>query len=188
MTEDFLGDRRRALEESFFREKNAQLLADFREHLNRMERKEQLADASGIHDEDVLHRLLDLNLGPETLAALTLVPLVEVAWADGKMSGDERAALLQAVAESGVRKEDDAFALLQDWLEEPPAPEMLDVWKDCVAALRKQMDSEAFESLKHDLLDRAHTIAIATGGMMGLGNRITKAEQQMLDGLTAAFG
>ncbi len=188
MSEDFL-KRGRALEDAFFHESNKKLLAEFRDHLQAMERKAQLADASGIHDENVLNRLLEMNIGPETLAALTLIPLVEVAWADGKMPDTQRKAVMEAVEKSGVEHDDDAHALLEEWLNERPGPEMLSVWKDYVVALRQQMDAEAVDQLKHDLLDRAYSIADAAGGILGLGigSRVSKKEQEMLDELSSAF-
>ena len=41
--------------------------------------------------------------------------------------------------------------------------------------------------LKHDLLDRADSIARTAGGFLGFGNRVGKAERQMLDELASAF-
>jgi hypothetical protein len=51
------------------------------------------------------------------------------------------------------------------------------------------MDAEAVDRLKHDLLDRALTIADAAGGILGLGigNRVSKNEQAMLDELASVF-
>jgi len=177
----------RSLEDSFFHVKNSELLDDFREHLTRMERTAQLADASGIHDDAVLQRLVALNIGPETLAALPLVPLVEVAWADGKVDAKEHATVLTAAEKVGMRREDDAFTLLDEWLNEKPSPEMMTAWKQYVSALCETLSEEAVESLKHALLDRAQSVAEATGGILGLGNRVTAEEKSVLDELDGAF-
>jgi len=177
----------RALEDSFFHVKNSELLDDFREHLDRMERTAQLADASGIHDDAILQRLVALNIGPETLAALTLVPVVEVAWADGKVDAKEHATVLSAAEKIGMLREDDAFALLDEWLNEKPSPEMMVAWKQYVSALCETLDDEAVECLKHDLLDRAQAVAEATGGILGLGNPVTAEEKAVLDELEGAF-
>lgn len=177
----------KALEDSFFHVKDSELLDDFREHMGRMERSAQLADASGLHDDAVVQRLVALNIGPETLAALTLVPVVEVAWADGKVDAKEHATVLAAAEKVGMRREDDAFALLDEWLNEKPSPEMMLAWKQYVSALCDKLDDEAVESLKHDLLDRAQAVAEATGGILGLGNRVTAEEKAVLDEMEAAF-
>ncbi len=184
---ELLGERRRALEECFFQRHNEKLLNEFRQHLASMERREQLADASGVHDDAVLDRLLALDIGPETLAALTLIPLVEVAWADGKVPEAQKAAVLKASEQAGVSRDDDAYPLLDGWLTQRPEPQMLTAWKEYTAALRRNLDDQAVDQLKHDLLDRAETIARVAGRFLGFGERIGKAERRMLDELASVF-
>jgi len=184
---EFLGNAGRVLEDSFFQQENAKLLNDLRDHVGKLERKEQLADASGIHDDAVLDRLATLEIGPETLAALALVPLVEVAWADGKVKDNEHAAVMTAAEHAGIHRDDDAFALLDDWLNHRPAPEMLDAWKQYVVKLCEALDDQAADRLKHDLLDRARDVAQETGGFMGFGKGLNPADAAMLDELERAF-
>ncbi|MCA9185629.1 MAG: hypothetical protein KDA99_08420, partial [Planctomycetales bacterium] len=78
---DFLNARRKALEDSFFAQRDQELLKQLHERLQEATQREALAMVSGIEDEEVLDFLLRLNLSSETAAALTLVPLIEVAWA-----------------------------------------------------------------------------------------------------------
>jgi hypothetical protein len=175
------------LNESFFHMQNQQLLDEFRDHLAHLDRRAQLMDASGIHDDAVLDRLLSLEIGPERLAALTLVPLVEVAWADGQVRPAERAAVISAAEATGIRPEDDAHQLLDQWLTQKPDAQMLEGWKHYVSALCQTLDEEAARSLKHDVMDRARTVAASAGGILGFGNRISKEEREMLDELERAF-
>jgi hypothetical protein len=60
--------------------------------------------ASGITDDALLDKLVALNLHGETLAALSLDPLVMVAWADGHIDKGERIALLSAASGGGCTK------------------------------------------------------------------------------------
>jgi uncharacterized membrane protein YebE (DUF533 family) len=69
-------------------------------------RKEALAAASGITDDAVLDRLAAFNLGADTLAALSVAPLVVVAWADGGIDDKERSAVLAGAAEAGLGRQD----------------------------------------------------------------------------------
>ena len=184
---EYLGKTGRVLEDSFFQTKNAELLDGFREHLAKLERKEQLADACGFHDDAVLERLATLKIGPETLAALALVPLVEVAWADGKVQAKELAAVMKAAEHCGIQRDDDAFALLDDWLNHRPGPEMLEAWKQYVVGLCDALDDAAADRLKHDLLDRARAVAKEVGGFLGIGSAVSPAEAAMLEELERAF-
>ncbi|HUT13994.1 MAG TPA: hypothetical protein VMY37_02470 [Thermoguttaceae bacterium] len=179
---------RRALEEQFFHERDRELLQALREKTAAKERKQALAEASGITDEDLLGQLDKLNLGPETLAALSLVPLIAVAWADGKMDAKERQAVLAAAEQKDIQADHPGHQLLEGWLQRPPDKKLLKVWKDYVAALGETLSESARSALKQDLLGRARAVAEAAGGMLGLGSKVSKSEQAVLAELEEALG
>ena len=79
----------RALEDAFFTKENARLL----EQLKEKQKREALREVVQIKDETFLDRLIELGIGPETVLALTLVPLIAVAWADGTLDSRERDAV-----------------------------------------------------------------------------------------------
>lgn len=184
---DPLKDRRQALEEEFFRKENVRLAADLR--LKRMseESKAAMSRVSGIDDDAVLEKLVELGIGAETLAAITLVPLVEMAWADGKMDRKEREAILKGADAQGVETGSDAFALLQDWLEHRPPPRLLAAWRDYVGALCDEMLPEDRKQLKKEVLARARAVAEAAGGFLGLGGKVSREEEQVYGILETAF-
>jgi hypothetical protein len=187
MSEDILGDRRKALEEEFFAKQNQRLLQQLREAAAAQARKAALAAASGISDDAVLEQLAAAGLSSETVAALSLVPLVEVAWADGKLDAKERSALLTAAEQAGLGREHASYQLLEAWLTERPSPALLAAWKAYVAALSRALDAQAKQALQQDLLGRARQVAEAAGGFLGLGKRISRAEQAVLAELEQAF-
>ena len=104
MSDEFLGDRKKALEESFFAKENQRLLERMREEKRKLAAKDALAGASRIQDDALLDRLVELEIGPDTWTALSLIPLVEVAWADGVLEARERRAILEAAANTGVTR------------------------------------------------------------------------------------
>jgi tellurite resistance protein len=173
------GDRREALESEFFRGGDRPPPATAKQSLSR---------ASGITDDAVLERLVEAGIGSQTLAALSLVPLVEVAWADGSMDPRERAAILEAAAEAGIGRRTPAYDLLAGWLEQRPGPALGVAWCDYVSELCSAMSADSRASLRHDLLGRARTVARAAGGILGVDARISADEQRVLDSLEKAFG
>jgi hypothetical protein len=187
MSEEFLGDRRKALEEEFFAKQNQQLLRQLRETKATEAQKEALAAVSGITDAAVLEQLVALDVSSETLAALSLVPLVEVAWADGRLDAKEQSALLAAAEQGGLSKDNPSYQLFEAWLRERPSPKLLATWKAYVAILSSALDVPAKQALKQDLLGRARSVAEAAGGFLGLGKRISSAEQAVLTELEQAF-
>ncbi len=187
MSDELLGGRRKALEDSFFAKESERLRQALQQKEAMQAKREALAQASGIKDELVLSELLKLDIGADTIAALTLVPLVEVAWADGSMDDRERSAILSAAEQSGLRKDSPSYGLLQGWLRNRPEAKLLIVWKDYVASLSRALGDDARSKLQEDILGRARSVAEAAGGFLGLGSKISSAEQSMLRELEKAF-
>jgi DnaJ-domain-containing protein 1 len=182
MSKEFLGDRRAALEEAFFAKKDRELLQRLRELDQARQTKEGLSAASGITDESVLEKLAALNIDSDTLAALAVVPLVAVAWADGSISDSERRSAFSKAAEMGLSKQDMSHRLFEQWLAEPPPPELLALWKGYVKAL-----GESKHVLKQGVLPRARAVAEAAGGFLAIGGKVSPAEERVLKELEQAF-
>jgi len=187
MSDELFGDRRKALEDSFFAKENERALEKLRAAKKAKQDRETLAAASGIADEAVLDELVGLGFTPASLAALSLYPLVAVAWADRKIAPAERRAILHAAEEAGIGKSDVSHEILAGWMESRPGPELMRAWCDMVAALKQSLATPAFETLRHELIGYARGVAEAAGGVMGIGKRVSDAEQAVLDQLTAAF-
>jgi len=183
-----LDDCGRPLIDALFHEQNQQLLQAFRERMEKTDRRSQLSQICGIHDEALLDHLLDLNLQPEAVAAIAVVPLVVVAWADRTVQAEERQAIIKAAEASGVRPLDGRYPILEHWLTERPGPELLEAWRQYVAALCRQLNQQEVAELKHDLLDSARNVAQAAGGILGFGDKISAKERTALADLERAFG
>src|SRR5512134_3789674 len=130
MPTEGMKERGKALEEAFFKKQHEKQLAKIRLQQEQEEARESLAAASGITDDAaLLDRLAALGIRAETLAALTLIPLVEVAWADGKMDARERDAILRGAESSGIQPGSPSYGLLEIWTQDRPAPELLESWR-----------------------------------------------------------
>lgn len=178
---------KRELEDKFFLERDMQLLQALREETASKEKKQALSDTSGITDEDLLCHLVESQVSHETVAALSLFPLIAVAWADGSIDINERKAVLSSAQASGIDKEHAGYQLLNCWLKNKPEDKLLEVWKEYVATLSLKLDEPSRATLKEGLLGRARTVAEAAGGILGLGNKVSKSEQAVLDELEQAF-
>ena len=146
------------------------------------ERVEAQWEETASHDE-----LLRLGIRDRTVAPLALVPLVEVAWADGKMDPREMEAVLAAAASVGLPPASPGYELLESWLEERPAPALRELWANYIHSLCQAMSPEAQRELRDDVLGRARRVAEAAGGVLGFGSRVSSAEAAVLAALAAAF-
>ena len=183
-----LEKRRRALEESFFKDQNAKLLTAMRKKAARTEKRAALSKSSGLTNQALLKLLLDLEIDSETLAALTLIPLVEVAWADGSIAQQERDAILEAADSVGITPESESYLLLGNWLKKAPPARLLEAWESYVAALSETLTPDARRTLRKDVMGRVRRVATAAGGFLGLGRKISTSEQKVLDRLEKSFG
>ena len=178
--------RGKELEDSFFARENARLLTKLREEAAKEEKRKEFRAALNVANVQLLDALIALGVAPETLVALSLVPLVEMAWADGSIQDRERGAILKAAEERGVAVGSPTHDLLENWLKTKPGSELLDVWVKYVGELKSSLDASAFEQLKEAALGRARAVAEAAGGFLGVGS-ISAAEKSMLEKLEWAF-
>ena len=184
---EILRERGRSLEDEFFRREDARLKENLRQAAQRESAREALIHASGIKNPRVIDRLIDLGIHPETVTALSLVPLVAVAWADGSLDARERSAILERVDETEFAPGSPARALLEGWLTRKPEPTLMNAWTHLVEGLGEEMTRDEVAALKTGLLERARTVAGASGGFLGVGSRISTAEADVIQRLEGSF-
>lgn len=184
---EILRDRGRSLEEEFFRREDARLKEKLREAARREGAREALARASGIKNPEIVDRLIALDVRPETVTALSLVPLVEVAWADGSLDDNERRVILERAGTSGLAPGSTERTLLEEWLSRKPDPKMLTAWTHLIQGLCQQLSREEAAALKTGLLERARAVAGSSGGFLGMGSKVSVGEADMLKRLESAF-
>jgi hypothetical protein len=175
-----------ALEEAFFKERDRQLLEKLRGELSTKEEKLKVGHVTGIVEEHVLDSLVKAGVRAETLTAVALIPLVEVAWCDGAVAPEEREAVLNAAIAHGIHSDSAAYALLKHWLDEHPDPRIITAWKEYVHELARISPKETIAAMKKNMLDRASRVAAAAGGFLGLST-ISKHEKAKIDELAKAW-
>jgi hypothetical protein len=182
-----LNDRSHSLMDEFFHKEDQKLIQQMREFQKFEEHKAALAKASGIKNESILKKLTELKIEPAALAALMLVPLVEVAWADGEVDEKERAVILSAAEKSGLAKESPQYALLEQWIQKRSDPRLMKAWSLYVEGLCEELSGAQINALKSEVMGMARAIAEASGGIMGLGMKTSSKETQILQKLETAF-
>ncbi len=182
-----LADRRKALEEDFFRKQNEKLKAKLKADRDREQMRGELRQAFPHAPEALLDRLIDHGLDVDATAALAIVPCVMVAWAEGDVGERERDAVLAAARDHGLALDGKPYMLLSRWLSEPPSPALMELWSQYVAALCKGLTAEERVRLRDRVVGGAKDVARATGGFLGLGSKISDAEAQVLAKVEAAF-
>ncbi len=179
-------DRGKALENVFFGQRDQELLQKLKAELEDKHARDALSSVSGIENEEILDLLLAIGVTPESLSAVSLIPLVAVAWCDDLMEQTEQQAILDAAAAAGIDKGSASFELLGSWLSERPGSELLDVWKAYIGMLHTKLDETALSQLRASIVNRAETIAESAGGFFGLGS-VSDKEKKTIADLAATF-
>jgi uncharacterized tellurite resistance protein B-like protein len=187
MSSDLFEQRRKGFETEFFAKQEQQLLEKLRLALAKEHPRETLKKVTGIQDDKVIETLVALNVNHDTLAAFALYPLVEVAWADGKVDQREREAFFRAAAEIGLAEGTPGHFALKEFLKDTPREEARKAWFAWSSEVNKQLEPAERKKVREALLQRARAVAEATGGFLGLGTRITAGEQRVLDRIAEAF-
>ncbi|HEY8155253.1 MAG TPA: TerB family tellurite resistance protein [Myxococcota bacterium] len=179
--------RRKAFEEEFFQKQSQKLVDKLRETLQKKQTREELQQLTGIQDAGVLDTLMAMHLAKDTFAAFALYPLVEVAWADGSVDEKERKAFLAAAAEHGIAPGSPAHAALEEFVKTTPSDDTRKAWYAWAAELNRKLDAAERKKVRDGLVQRARAVAQASGGILGLGSKISANEQRILDAITRAF-
>ena len=187
MSDGVLKERGKSLEEQFFARRDAQLVEELKERQRAEDARDSLASALAIDRSSVPDELIALGLDPGEIAALPLVPLVVVGWADGQLDDKERRAILAAAGQDGIDAESVAYRLLERWLEQQPSGTLVAAWKSYASALCESLAPEARQELQRDVVERARRIAEAAGGLLGRIGKVSGQEERALQDIEGAF-
>ena len=185
LREDDLREDSGRLEAAFFAGENAKLLQQLRLRTDEERLREELREVVRIRHERFLDRLVALGVRPETALALTLIPLLFVAWADGQLDERERKALLDAAQQRGVAVAPIAQQLLQNGLTRAPDPRLFSTWKAYVRRLWGCFTADERWQMRQNLLRSTREVAEAAGGFLGLTSKISEEERKILQEIEA---
>ena len=148
--------------------------------------KSEMTAKTGLSDPALLAELDALGFTPDTISVLPLVPIVEMAWAEGGITPAERALLVAFARERGIVEGSPADRQLANWMAHQPSPE---VFARATRLIRAMLDtgSPATGSLSADeLIHYSENIAAASGGILGIG-KISSEERATLAKIVAAL-
>ena len=183
--ENVMAKRGKALEEEYFQRKEKELLEKLRKRRTDEAARKELSEAAGTPDEDILQTLQELGYTRDTVALLHLVPLIHVAWVDGRVSQGERDMIFEAAGLRGVTEGSPAYEQLVGWLDHRPSEEFFEqnlrITKDLLESSERTGDG-------HGMLDQAMRVASASGGLLGFGSKISSEEKALLERIAQAIG
>ena len=174
---DAIGERGRALEEDYFRKKDRELVEKMRRASESEQNRQRMGQATGLSDPAVLTELEELGFTADTIALLPLVPVLQMAWAEGGVTHEERDMLVQLARSRGIAEGTPADRQLSSWMATRPDEA---VFSRAGRLIRALLDTGAPGTLTaEDVVQQAEKIAAVSGGFLGIG-RISAEEKALL--------
>jgi hypothetical protein len=129
---------------------------------------------------DIKRDLVALGIDPEDYRVLKLLPLVYVAWADGKMESVERSRIVK-IAEELFPISARGAQVLRGWLQMPPSHEYIrHGLRDLLALARAKGELEVDVDELPVLLAHAEAIARSTAAALDSPWAVTPEEEAAL--------
>lgn len=189
MNSQSLAQQRQQLHDAFFEDRDQELLdfLDFETKTKEEEELDQLQKKAGVSDPNVLEVLKQVGITSTSMDAFMLLPLVRLAWADSRIQDGEFASLLKAADDDGIAYGTPAYRLLSRWLEERPSDKVIEAWQAYARAVARELDDASLAAFQQATLGRARRLAEASGGILGLGEKISGNERLVLMDLANAL-
>jgi hypothetical protein len=136
----------------------------------------------------LLTTLRELGISDRNYRALKVLPLVFVAWAEGKPS-EPRRRYLHTLAERRLRVGDEALALVRWWLYQRPTAEYFAKGLRALRILANAPDDWEFDQGElSGLLVLAEAVARTKGHASGPPTAVTEAEERALGYMGRVLG
>jgi len=130
-----------------------------------------------------------LGLDRFNFRVLALLPLVEVAWADGRVQAAEARTITRIAREGGFLSADGEEVLARWLAEAPTAEERAAGMRALVELARRSRDlgSDIHVGTLRELIDLSAAVARSAGGLFGLALSTSEAERRALDEIAATL-
>jgi hypothetical protein len=179
--DDALAGRKRKHEEEYFRKQDQELIDKMRRAAEAARARQDLEERTGLHDPEFLNELEALGFTPGTVHLLPLVPLIQVAWAEGGISDAERKQIVALARTRGIQPGSAADAQLETWLAARPPDYVFTGATRLIRAMLAAHSAEMHDLNADDLVKYCEGIAAASGGILGIGKVSAEERAALVD-------
>src|SRR5688572_3865515 len=174
----------KSIEDDYFYKRDRELIEKMRKAAANEQARKEMAAQIRINDPGLIKDLEDLGFTPETVKVLPLMPIVQLAWAEGGVSAEERKLLVSLARNRHIAEGSPADQLLTEWMARAPAPEIFQNGMRLIRAMLENQVPGTDMISADDIMRYCEQIAEASGGIFGIG-KVSSEERATLGRIAA---
>jgi len=187
---DILREKERGEEAQYFRRKDQELIQKLREQAHLDDLAKRLAEKLQVEDPALLRTIIAQGVTQETGPAFLLAPLVQIAWAEGKVTPEERDVILKIARQRGIEDGSPAHAQLVEWLAKRPSDELFEASEMSIKLGLSVLPPTERDARIKEIVVQCRRVAAASGGsglarLLGLSHAVSQQEEIVLAAITA---
>ena len=185
---DIFAARERWLEETYFRKQDERKLDQMHARTETEADRARMAEITGLQDEDAITALQEMGFTSETVDLLHLLPLVEVAWAEGAPANRERELIFKLARARGIREGGEADQILDKLLTDQPSGRFFETTLHATRVLLEALPEEKRVRSRENIIAYCNEIAgIMYGGILGHA-QIPDEERRLINHIAEELG
>jgi hypothetical protein len=181
-----MADEARSREDEYFWKKDQELIEKMRRQASAEKANREMGIKSGLDDPELIQELAALGFTIDTVDLLPLVPLIQVAWAEGGVSDAERQLIIKLARSRGIAQGSAADRQLTAWLATAPDAQVFTRSTRLIRAMLTSGTSAGAGLDPDALVNYCEEIAAASGGILGM-RKVSAEERALLSQIATAL-
>lgn len=168
-------------DEEYYRQLDIELIEKMRRRAASEEERLLLEEATHVHEHSFIEALEKLGYDHTTVNLLFVVPLLQVAWADGSVSQPERDHIMAIADLRGVKPDTPAYERLLAWLDRPPSEEFFEGSLRAIEAVLSSLPPSEGKTHREALLLCCRDTAAAPCHIFGTFSRVCAVKRKVIE-------
>ena len=143
----------------------------------------RIGEVVGETSTEILEQIRKLGFDGETAAVFRMLPLIIVAWADGKVSPKERLVMFKWLVNQGIAEGSDAWTMMATLLEKRPSDHVMEEGLRLLSLVASHEEGRA-----KSIVDFCFALAESHGGFFGLGKKVSDEERALIQHIAEVLG
>jgi hypothetical protein len=140
-----------------------------------------MAEIVGIDDPEVLQTLAVMEFTPNTARLIFLLPLVQMAWADGRVTRRQRKFIFEAARLHAIDEHGAGGRMLSEWVKRRPSDSFFELALRVIRNILHSLSPEAHESRKRELLEHCRRVAKGSRSSFIRERKATLRERRLVE-------